>query len=158
MLTQVYCQGHAEMTTFRCRLTRIVIAVLSIMSIATFSAQSDELQRGMELYSVHCASCHGANLEGQPDWQSPNPDGTLPAPPHDESGHTWHHGDKLLFDYVKLGGAQTMASRGVGSFKSAMPSFEGVLSDQEIQEIFVFLKSHWSARARIYQQHISDAE
>ena len=43
---------------------------------------------GAQLYAENCASCHGANLEGQADWRSPGPDGRLPAPPHDETGHT----------------------------------------------------------------------
>ena len=41
-----------------------------------------------KLYAGHCASCHGASLEGQPDWKSPLPSGgcrrrrtTLPAIP-----------------------------------------------------------------------------
>ncbi|RMH47672.1 MAG: hypothetical protein D6686_12315 [Alphaproteobacteria bacterium] len=59
-----------------------------------------EIAEGRQLYAEFCASCHGANLEGQPDWQSPGPDGRLPAPPHDETGHSWHHGDALLIDYV----------------------------------------------------------
>jgi len=47
--------------------------------------------RGEAVYRMHCASCHGRNLEGQPEWQSRDKEGFLPAPPHDESGHTWHH-------------------------------------------------------------------
>lgn len=122
------------------------------------TAQADETHPGAALYRDFCAACHAANLEGQPNWKSPNPDGTLPAPPHDESGHTWHHGDRLLFDYVKQGGAATMAARGAPGFKSAMPGFAEILSDQEIREILTFLKSHWSARARAYQQQLTDAE
>ncbi len=48
---------------------------------------------GRTVYAEHCAECHGKNLEGEPDWRTPKADGTLPAPPHDDSGHTWHHGD-----------------------------------------------------------------
>src|SRR5215207_446826 len=59
---------------------------------------------GRQVYSSHCAQCHGANLEGQPNWKAPLPDGSRPAPPHDASGHTWHHPDTLLFDIVKDGG------------------------------------------------------
>ena len=36
----------------------------------------------------NCASCHGDNLQGQPNWQQANADGSYPAPPHDASGHT----------------------------------------------------------------------
>jgi mono/diheme cytochrome c family protein len=63
-----------------------------------------DIAQGKALYAESCASCHGANLEGQPDWRTPGPDGRLPAPPHDETGHTWHHPDRVLFQYTKLGG------------------------------------------------------
>ena len=59
--------------------------------------------RGEVLYQQHCASCHGANLEGQPNWRERDENGMLPAPPHDMTGHTWHHSDALLFDVTKWG-------------------------------------------------------
>src|SRR3546814_20707961 len=52
---------------------------------------------GETVYRQQCASCHGAQLEGQPDWRVRQPDGRLPAPPHDENGHTWHHPEQALF-------------------------------------------------------------
>ena len=36
---------------------------------------------GKEVYSGHCAGCHGVDLKGQPNWEMQNPDGTFPAPP-----------------------------------------------------------------------------
>jgi cytochrome c len=52
---------------------------------------------GKEIYTNNCASCHGKNLEGQPNWRERNDAGYLPAPPHDKTGHTWHHSDAYLF-------------------------------------------------------------
>ncbi|MBL4645745.1 MAG: c-type cytochrome, partial [Rhizobiales bacterium] len=49
------------------------------------------VKKGAVIYAEYCASCHGADLEGQPNWQSPDADGKMPAPPHDQRGHTWHH-------------------------------------------------------------------
>ncbi len=60
---------------------------------------------GAAVYAAQCGECHGERLEGAPDWRRRNQDGSLPAPPHDESGHTWHHTDQQLFDMVKRGGA-----------------------------------------------------
>ena len=60
-----------------------------------------QLVTGRQLYVAHCASCHGANLEGQANWQTRRPDGKLPAPPHDATGHTWHHADRVLFDITR---------------------------------------------------------
>ena len=58
---------------------------------------------GRVVYAENCASCHGVALEGQDDWQQRDADGYLPAPPHDETGHTWHHPDPYLFLITKYG-------------------------------------------------------
>ncbi len=119
--------------------------------------QSFDLVQGEQLYQGNCASCHGANLEGQPDWRSPGPDGSLPAPPHDETGHTWHHADNVLFDYTKLGGKATLARQGV-DFQSGMPSFGDQLTDAQIWNIFAYIKSTWPDRQRDLQAGRSAAE
>ena len=107
-------------------------------------------QDGQQVYADFCADCHGANLEGETaDWRTLKPDGTLPAPPHDGSGHTWHHGDMLLFHYTKEGG---QAISGPG-FKSGMPAFKGVLSDDQIWAVLNFIKSSWNEEQR-YRQNI----
>ena len=120
--------------------------------------QNDDLEAGRVLYAENCASCHGANLEGQPDWQIAGEDGILPAPPHNETGHTWHHGDVLLFDYIKLGGAKTLAQMGIQDAPSGMPGFEDSLSDSEIRQIIDFIKSTWSDRERLVQEEATKTE
>jgi len=109
-----------------------------------------DIVRGQALYAENCAACHGANLEGQPDWRSPGPDGILPAPPHDETGHTWHHADALLFEYIKLGGEAALAQQGL-EFASGMPGFGDQLSDAEIWNIIAYIKSTWPERQRAIQ-------
>ncbi|WP_372071407.1 cytochrome c [Tistrella mobilis] len=95
---------------------------------------------GKVVYQENCVSCHGANLEGQPDWRTRKPDGRLPAPPHDETGHTWHHPDQQLFRITKLGVKPPLAPEG---YQSDMPAFGGVLSDDEIWAVLAFIKSRW---------------
>ncbi|KPQ18120.1 MAG: Cytochrome c, mono- and diheme variant [Rhodobacteraceae bacterium HLUCCO18] len=109
------------------------------------------LLRGAELYQNNCAACHGVNLEGQPDWQVAGPDGVLPAPPHDETGHTWHHDNGLLFDYTRLGGQAALAMRGITGFRSGMPAFEGTLSDDEIWDVLAYIRSTWPDRVQTVQ-------
>ncbi len=111
--------------------------------------QDDEPQiaLGVRLYAEHCAACHGTKLEGQPNWKEPLPDGRMPAPPHDASGHTWHHSDGELFTITKKGLAAV-----VPGYQSAMPAFEGTLSDEEIRAVLAFIKSSWPQNEREYQQ------
>lgn len=115
------------------------------------------ISRGEVLYQTNCAACHGANLEGQPDWQTPDADGRLPPPPHDKSGHTWHHSDGLLFNYTRLGGKAALAAQGI-PFNSGMPGFSDVLKDREIRDILSFIKSTWPERERELQATRTEAE
>lgn len=113
------------------------------------SDQDDSAQfaRGARLYAERCASCHGAKLEGQPNWQEPLSNGRMPAPPHDASGHTWHHSDAELFTITKKGLAAV-----VPGYESDMPAFEGMLSDEEIRAVLAFIKSTWPKKEREYQR------
>ena len=106
---------------------------------------------GRAHYATRCASCHGAKLEGQPDWRKRNADGTLKAPPHDETGHTWHHPDNDMFRYTKQGG-QALAPPG---FKSAMPGFGDSLSDREIWAVLSYSHTFWPAKIRERQRSLN---
>ena len=112
-------------------------------------------KNGKQSYAEHCAACHGANLEGAADWRSAGADGILPAPPHDDSGHTWHHTDEFLFAYVWLGGEETQRRMGISDPKSAMPGFRDSLTQADVVHILSFIKSRWSERSRTYQQKIT---
>ena len=96
--------------------------------------------RGEPLYRQHCASCHGAKLEGQPNWTSRDERGRLPAPPHDDSGHTWHHDDQVLFEVTKYG----IGRHAPAGYESDMPAFKKTMSDAEIIATLAYIKSRWS--------------
>jgi mono/diheme cytochrome c family protein len=108
---------------------------------------------GGQIYAVHCAQCHGAHLEGQPDWQQRRADGRLPAPPQDASGHSWHHPDAHLFAIAKEG----MSAFAPPGYESDMPAFKDVLTDAEIRAVLAFIKSTWPERERAYQAARSNA-
>ena len=133
------------------RFSTLVACLAASAGMAGHELDDRDLGNGERLYAEQCAVCHGANLEGQPDWQTPDEDGVLPAPPHDETGHTWHHDNQLLFDYTKLGGEQALAARGITGFSSGMPGFGDVLSDQDIWDILAFIRSTWPKRAQAIQ-------
>ena len=109
---------------------------------------------GARIYGRDCAACHGARLEGQANWRAQLPNGRLPAPPHDASGHTWHHPDRVLFRVTKEG----MAWVGGANYQSDMPAFGGVLSDPEINAVIAFIKSSWPEPVRAQQQTIDQQD
>ncbi|MBY6116554.1 cytochrome c [Mameliella alba] len=132
----------------------LVFALLGIAALPAMAAHEldgRDIDAGARLYAENCAACHGAGLEGQPDWQTPGADGVMPAPPHDETGHTWHHGNVQLFDYTKLGGAELVKRMGLSSFNSGMPGFGDVLSDEEIWQILAYIRSTWPEEIRQIQ-------
>jgi mono/diheme cytochrome c family protein len=100
---------------------------------------------GAEVYAQNCAACHGANLEGEDDWQGRDEDGRLRAPPHDATGHTWHHDGELLFRLTKYGPAEVI---GEPNYASNMPAYDGVLSDAEIIAVLSYIKSTWPPHIR----------
>ena len=104
-----------------------------------------DLSVGKNTYAQQCAVCHGAKLEGQPDWQRKLANGRFPAPPHDDSGHTWHHPDEVLFGITKNGLAPPYAPKG---YESDMPAFAGKLSDEEIRAVLAYIGSHWSGEVQ----------
>jgi mono/diheme cytochrome c family protein len=107
---------------------------------------------GADVYAARCAACHGVRLEGQPDWRKRGADDRLPAPPHDASGHTWHHPDEMLIAITKHGTGAVVS----GTYEGNMPAFAGVLSDADIRAVLSFIKSTWPADIRSYQDKIND--
>jgi mono/diheme cytochrome c family protein len=106
---------------------------------------------GRTVYAAQCARCHGANLEGQPNWKERQVNGRLPAPPHDASGHTWHHPDADLFGIAKHG----LTPYAPPGYQSDMPAFDGVLSDNQIAAVLAYIKSTWPADIRERQARIN---
>jgi len=108
-----------------------------------------QVRAGAALYLENCAECHGAALEGAENWQDATDDGTFLPPAHDDTGHTWHHSDKVLFEYVKLGGEELF--KDFPDIVSNMPAFGDVLSDEEIWAIYAYIKSSWSQESINWQ-------
>lgn len=126
----------------------VVITSLAPKPASTGLLTPDDVQvtaLGRQVYATHCAACHGAKLEGQPNWRQPDAQGRLPAPPHDASGHTWHHPDETLFRITKVGVAK---AANLASYESSMPAYEGVLTDAEIVAALSWIKAQWPVGIR----------
>jgi mono/diheme cytochrome c family protein len=135
----------------------IAVAVLAVVaSIVTVffgapspradPANAEQVALGKKVYAQHCTSCHGAQLEGQPGWREKLISGRMPAPPHDASGHTWHHPDEVLFGITKHG--LVPGRYGPPGYQSDMPGFAGALSDDEIWAVVAFIKASWPDEIR----------
>jgi mono/diheme cytochrome c family protein len=138
----------------------VAVAVLAVAALALYLGgfatalrqdNPQRLARGHELYGSHCAACHGANLEGQANWQQRGADGLLPAPPHDETGHTWHHPDQQLFQIIKFGTAALVG----GDYKTSMIGFGDRLSDDDIGAILDYIKTGWPEPIRQRQAEVT---
>lgn len=131
-----------------------LIALAATLASWAQAVAAEEGMDGAALYQQNCASCHGAELQGQPDWRSPGPDGRLPAPPHDATGHTWHHGDDILFRITRDGTAAVVG----GGYESDMPGFGHSLRNAEIRAILDYIKSTWPERERANQRERTQQE
>jgi mono/diheme cytochrome c family protein len=111
----------------------------------TGSAPGEQIALGKRLYTEHCGSCHGAKGEGQfpAAPYKPDADGLIGAPPHDSSGHTWHHPDQVLFDITKNG----LIVEGF----HPMPAFKDKMNDDEIRAVLSFIKTLWKPEHVVIQ-------
>ncbi|HQU68044.1 MAG TPA: cytochrome c [Albidovulum sp.] len=142
--------GFLLRTGSRTVISGACLLLLAAQPALPFFHDNPDVELGQRVYESVCSACHGTRLQGNPDWQSANPDGTYPAPPHDETGHTWHHGNAMLLDYIRRGGQAVLGDMGV-EFKSGMPAFEGQLSEAEIGAVLDYIKSTWPERIRAVQ-------
>jgi mono/diheme cytochrome c family protein len=107
-------------------------------TVATHGQETsaETVDTGAELYATHCQVCHG-DREGTGTSQG--------APPHNESGHTWHHADAQLKDWIING------KLGFGP----MPAFEGKLTEPEADAILAYIKTWWAPEQRQTQADVS---
>lgn len=140
----------------------IAFLVISIAAVMWFDNQSStmadpddkqQVARGQTIYAQHCAACHGSRLEGQPEWRTRMATGRLPAPPHDASGHTWHHPDSMIFGITKHG--LVPGRYAPPGYQSDMPAFGNTLSDEDIWAVIAYIKSTWPRNIIKGQQELS---
>lgn len=110
--------------------------------------------QGRKIYAQQCASCHGASLQGQPEWRQRLPSGRMPAPPHDASGHTWHHPDAVLFAITRNGLVPGVTAP--EGYESDMPAFAPLLSDADIIAVLAYIKSTWPQKMAAAQREATE--
>lgn len=127
------------------RLLVLLTSAAAVIAIACSSGSSevsesgypvlpsdDLVQVGQPLYQQNCASCHGDAVTRPP----------VPfAPPHTDDGHTWHHPDRNLVDWI-LDGVP---------LATAMPEFRGQLTEDEVKAVLAYIKTFWPERIQEQQ-------
>ncbi len=139
--------------TFAFLIGAIIFAQMSAETIRADPDNPQQVTRGKLIYEQRCAACHGTNLEGQPNWREKLANGRMPAPPHDKSGHTWHHPDAVLFGITKHG--LVPGKYAPPSYRSDMPAFADVLSDDDIWAILAYIKTSWPLEIRKAQRELT---
>ena len=139
------------------RFTLLPVALLSLLAAScgplereSETATVDDLDLGEELYREHCEVCHGGETGG---------DIADVPPPHNEQGHTWHHGDCENLRMVVEGNGEMrqgmLIQQGVPEEDAVMPAFEGSLSEDEAMAILNFIKTWWTDDQREHQERVT---
>lgn len=132
----------------------VLPASLLLATAACGQADETVLRLGAQVYRVQCAQCHGDAMQGGRDWKRPGADGRLPPPPHDSTGHTWHHADGLLYRIVARGTAVAIGDTAHAS-RYGMPAFGTQLTPGEIRAVLAYLKTAWTPDQRRRQADAS---
>lgn len=137
-------------------LVAIMIGVASSAAVARAvigppPLDPDLVKTGHGVYQQHCASCHGVNAQGAPNWQNRDEHGELPAPPHNAEGHTWRHSDAELYMMVSKGWRDPFNK----TERLTMPAFGDVLSPDQIRAVIAYLKTLWTPEEIQFQSEES---
>ena len=133
----------------------MLCGVMGLLGVAAAAGAADDppplapavVKAGRAVYQRACASCHGARAEGAPNWEQPNDQGELPAPPHNTQGHTWRHSDAMLFGIIQHGWRDEFNK----TQRLSMPAFAGQLSPKETVAVIAYLKTLWTRAQRRFQ-------
>ena len=145
--------SYNSITTLAC-LVSIVTAITIAYSKQDISfPQKDRaaIKLSQTIYKDDCASCHGINLECQIGWQTKIADGRRLAPPHEETSHTWHHPDELLYNMTKYGFEEMLGKK----YPNNMPVYEDILSDGELLAVLGYIKSTWPEQIKAIHNEIN---
>ena len=94
-----------------------VVLVFGLSTLLTESALAANVARGQQLYSMHCAACHG-----------PRGEGVNPEAPKFRMGERLDQPDMLLMQSIKSG-------------KKNMPPFFGILQDPQILDVLAYVRT-----------------
>jgi cytochrome c6 len=91
----------------------VPIALLSV----TAPLHAADINNGRQIYTLHCAGCHGASGIS-----------TMPGAPHIARGAGLMQPDAALLTSIRNG-------------KNAMPAYMGVIKDQGILDVIAYMRT-----------------
>lgn len=97
--------------------TMLVATALALGASVPSFAPAADVMKGGQLYSMHCAACHGRNGIS-----------VVPNAPSFGRGERMMQPDMMLLASVRSG-------------RNAMPGFLGMLSDREILDVIAYLRT-----------------
>lgn len=132
--------------------TIVVLAplFLALLGLVIWFAWKEDrdASRAETLYIDHCASCHGAALEGQSGWRNAVFDSRSAAPPLNGTGHATLHSDAVLLS--------TMTRSALPGAGHTGPSLVPRYSAEEFQELLAWIKTHWPEQELRYQENLTE--
>lgn len=116
------------------KMLRSVLPICFLLCFSTApAAAAEDLARGSDVYSAHCASCHGS--AGRPDPESALVKGLGVVPANFD--------DKLFNSREPVSDWKTVVTDGGPAlgFSVMMPAFGGVLSESDIDAVLAYIKT-----------------
>lgn len=101
----------------------------------TRNFSTEAITRGAAVFQAHCAECHGPQAQGHPGWGYDDGAKLILSPPLDGNGNTWKRSRQEMVEMIKTG-----VRRGN---TPVMPSWEGRLSDQQIEDAITWFQALW---------------
>ena len=135
---------------------RVAVGVRSSARLSPLRSSSQPRRSLCPISRWSAALCRGMRVlprngtGGAAGLDAPLPSGRMPAPPHDASGHTWHHRDDVLFRLVKEG-----VTAVVEAATKATCRVSPACSPTRRSGNSCLHQEHWPERQRGYQAAIS---
>lgn len=134
-----------QKTTARQIALLVMPLVLILATYLTWDRR--EAARLSDVYTKECAVCHGAALEGNPEWRQSLFGNLDHAPPLDGRGRATEQPDRTLIKTIRRG--VTPGEGHIGTLKTSR------FTEQEAREMLQWIKRHWSKRERRSQSRLT---
>jgi len=95
----------------------IPFVLFVLLQLSFFTAMANDLAKGREIFIQKCMGCHGEAGQGK-----------LPGQPNFNEGEAFFKSESVLIDIVRDG-------------KGVMPSFNGLLSEEDIRNVVAYVKN-----------------